>query len=182
MKLSQFNFKLPQEKIAKYPAPHRDECRMMVLHRSTGDIEHKMFKNVLGSFDEHDLFVFNDTKVFPARLYGNKEKTGARIEVFLLRELNRELRLWDVLVDPARKIRIGNKLYFGEDNSILAEASTPGTPEYNQALSERRLKRVVKVLLKEGFAPSDLYLQTAIGARNGKATFEGRRVTIQVKK
>ena len=121
MKLSQFNFKLPQEKIAKYPAPHRDECRMMVLHRSTGDIEHKMFKNVLDSFDEHDLFVFNDTKVFPARLYGNKEKTGARIEVFLLRELNRELRLWDVLVDPARKIRIGNKLYFGEDNSIVAE-------------------------------------------------------------
>ena len=121
MKLSQFNFKLPQEKIAKYPAPHRDECRMMVLHRSTGDIEHKMFKNVLDSFDEHDLFVFNDTKVFPARLYGNKEKTGANIEVFLLRELNPELRLWDVLVEPARKIRIGNKLYFGEDNSIVAE-------------------------------------------------------------
>ena len=117
MKLSQFKFKLPDEKIAQYPAPHRDECRMMVLHRKTGEIEHKMFKDVLDYFDEHDVFVFNDTKVFPARLYGNKEKTGARIEVFLLRELNQELRLWDVLVDPARKIRIGNKLYFGEDNT-----------------------------------------------------------------
>lgn len=121
MKLSQFNFKRPDELIAKYPPLHRDECRMMVLHRKTGEIEHKMFKDVLDYFDEQDVFVFNDTKVFPARLYGNKEKTGARIEVFLLRELNRELRLWDVLVDPARKIRIGNKLYFGEDNSIVAE-------------------------------------------------------------
>ena len=121
MKLSQFKFKLPQEKIAKYPSLHRDECRMMVLHRRTGDIEHRMFKDILDFFDEHDVFVFNDTKVIPARLYGNKERTGARIEVFLLRELNQELRLWDVLVDPARKIRIGNKLYFGEDDSIVAE-------------------------------------------------------------
>lgn len=121
MKLSQFKFKLPEEKIAKYPANHRDECRMMILHRTTGDIEHKMFKEILNYFDEHDVFVFNDTKVFPARLYGNKEKTGARIEVFLLRELNEELRLWDVLVDPARKIRIGNKLYFGDGNTIVAE-------------------------------------------------------------
>ena len=121
MKLSQFKFDLPQEQIAQYPAPHRDECRMMVLHRKTGEIEHRMFKDILDFFDEHDVFVFNDTKVFPARLYGNKEKTGARIEVFLLRELNQELRLWDVLVDPARKIRIGNKLYFGEDNSIVSE-------------------------------------------------------------
>lgn len=121
MKLSQFSFDLPQENIAQYPAPHRDESRMMVLHRSTGDLEHLMFKDILNFFGKGDVFVFNDTKVFPARLYGNKEKTGARIEVFLLRELNRELRLWDVLVDPARKIRIGNKLYFGEDNSIVAE-------------------------------------------------------------
>lgn len=121
MKLSQFKYKLPEEKIAQYPAPHRDECRMMVLHRKTGEIEHRMFKDILDYFDEHDVFVFNDTKVFPARLYGNKEKTNARIEVFLLRELNQELRLWDVLVDPARKIRIGNKLYFGEDDSIVAE-------------------------------------------------------------
>lgn len=121
MKLSQFKFKLPDEKIALYPAKYRDESRLMVLHRSTGKIEHKMFKDVLEYFGDKDVFVFNDTKVFPARLYGNKEKTGARIEVFLLRELNSELRLWDVLVDPARKIRIGNKLYFGEDDSMVAE-------------------------------------------------------------
>ncbi len=121
MKLSQFKFKLPEEQIAKYPALHRDECRMMVLHRKTGEIEHRQFTDILEYFDEKDVFVFNDTKVFPARLYGQKEKTKARIEVFLLRELNQELRLWDVLVDPARKIRIGNKLYFGEDNSIVAE-------------------------------------------------------------
>lgn len=120
-KLSQYKYKLPEERIAKYPAFGRDDCRMMVLHRTTGDIEHKKFSDILDYYDEHDLFVLNDTKVFPARLYGSKEKTGARIEVFLLRELNRELRLWDVLVDPARKIRIGNKLYFGEDNSIVAE-------------------------------------------------------------
>jgi len=121
MKLSQFNFPRPDELIAKYPPLHRDECRMLVLHRKTGEMEHRKFKDILEYFDEQDVFVFNDTKVFPARLYGNKEKTGARIEVFLLRELNQELRLWDVLVDPARKIRIGNKLYFGEDNSIVAE-------------------------------------------------------------
>ena len=121
MKLSQFKFKLPEELIAQYPARFRDESRLMVFHRNTGEIEHKQFKDVLDYFDDKDLFVFNDTKVFPARLYGNKEKTGAQIEVFLLRELNRETRLWDVLVEPARKIRIGNKLYFGEDESIMAE-------------------------------------------------------------
>ena len=120
-KLSQYKYKLPEEKIAKYPAFDRDECKMMVLHRESGEIEHKQFTDLLDYYSENDLFVFNDTKVFPARLYGNKEKTGARIEVFLLRELNRELRLWDVLVDPARKIRIGNKLYFGEESSIVAE-------------------------------------------------------------
>ncbi|MCK9159119.1 MAG: tRNA preQ1(34) S-adenosylmethionine ribosyltransferase-isomerase QueA [Bacteroidaceae bacterium] len=121
MKLSEFKFTLPKDKIAQYPTKYRDESRMLVLHRRTGEIEHKMFKDILGYFDDKDVFIFNDTKVFPARLYGNKEKTGARIEVFLLRELNEELRLWDVLVDPARKIRIGNKLYFGEDNSMVAE-------------------------------------------------------------
>lgn len=103
MKLSQFKFKLPEEKIALHPTKYRDESRLLVLHRKTGEIEHKMFKDVLDYFDDKDVFIFNDTKVFPARLYGNKEKTGARIEVFLLRELNEELRLWDVLVDPARK-------------------------------------------------------------------------------
>ncbi|MDD6891908.1 MAG: tRNA preQ1(34) S-adenosylmethionine ribosyltransferase-isomerase QueA [Bacteroidales bacterium] len=121
MKLSQFKFKLPEEQIALYPAKYRDESRLMVVHKSTGEIEHVQFKDVLNYFDDKDVFVFNDTKVFPARLYGNKEKTGARIEVFLLRELNEDLHLWDVLVDPARKIRIGNKLYFGEDDSMVAE-------------------------------------------------------------
>ena len=121
MKLSQFKFKLPEDKIALHPTKYRDESRLMVLHRNTGKIEHKMFKEVLEYFDDKDVFIFNDTKVFPARLYGNKEKTGARIEVFLLRELNEELRLWDGLVDPARKIRIGNKLYFGPDDSMVAE-------------------------------------------------------------
>ena len=121
MKPSEFKFRLPEEKIALYPAPHRDEGRMMVLHRKTGEIEHKMFKDFLNYFGKDDVFVFNDTKVLPARLYGSKEKTGARIEVFLRRELNADLRYWDVIVDPARKIRIGNKLYFGEDGSIVAE-------------------------------------------------------------
>ena len=122
MKLSQFKFKLLEEQIAQYPAHHRDESRLMVLHKKSGDIEHRQyFKDILDYFDDKDVFIFNDTKVFPARLYGNKEKTGARIEVFLLRELNEELRLWDVLVDPARKIRIGNKLYFGPDDSMVAE-------------------------------------------------------------
>lgn len=121
MKLSKFRFNLPEEQIAQHPAMHRDEARMMVINRKTGAIEHKVFKEILNYFDEGDTFIFNDTRVFPARLYGNKEKTGAQIEVFLLRELNPELHLWDVLVDPARKIRIGNKLYFGEDMSMVAE-------------------------------------------------------------
>ena len=121
MKLSQFKFKLPDELIAQYPAEERDESRLMVLHRNTGEIEHKIFKDILDYFNEGDLLVLNDTKVFPARLYGNKEKTNARIEVFLLRELNAEHKLWDVLVEPARKIRIGNKLYFGEGDSMVAE-------------------------------------------------------------
>lgn len=121
MKLSQFKYRIPEDRIALYPAECRDEARMMVLHRKTGEIEHRIFKEVIEFFDEKDVFVLNDSKVFPARLYGNKEKTNAKIEVFLLRELNEEFRLWDVLVDPARKIRIGNKLYFGEDNSMVAE-------------------------------------------------------------
>ena len=121
MKLSQFKFKLPEEQLALHPSKNRDECRLMVVDKKTGEIEHKIFKDVINYFDDKDVFVFNDTKVFPARLYGNKEKTGAKIEVFLLRELNEEHRLWDVLVDPARKIRIGNKLYFGDDDSMVAE-------------------------------------------------------------
>ena len=121
MKLSQFKFNLPEELIAQHPTPERDESRLMVVNRATGEIEHRVFKEIINYFDEGDLFVFNDTKVFPARLYGYKEKTGARIEVFLLRELNAENKLWDVLVEPARKIRIGNKLYFGDGETMVAE-------------------------------------------------------------
>ncbi|WMI69588.1 tRNA preQ1(34) S-adenosylmethionine ribosyltransferase-isomerase QueA [Mangrovimonas sp. YM274] len=121
MKLSNFNFKLPDELLADRPSDIRDEARLMVLNRKEQTIEHKLFKDVIDYFDEGDVMILNNTKVFPARLYGNKEKTGARIEVFLLRELNEEQRLWDVLVDPARKIRIGNKLYFGDDETLVAE-------------------------------------------------------------
>ncbi|MFD2940860.1 tRNA preQ1(34) S-adenosylmethionine ribosyltransferase-isomerase QueA [Flavobacterium notoginsengisoli] len=121
MKLSHFNFNLPKELLAEFPAENRDESRLMVIDRKKNTIEHKMFKDVINYFDDGDVLILNNTKVFPARLYGNKEKTGARIEVFLLRELNSEQRLWDVLVDPARKIRIGNKLYFGDDDSLVAE-------------------------------------------------------------
>ena len=121
MKLSQYKFDLPSNLVAKFPAKNRDESRLMVLDRQTQKIEHRTFKDIIDYFEDQDVMIFNDTKVFPARLYGNKEKTGAEIEVFLLRELNREQRLWDVLVDPARKIRIGNKLYFGEDDLLVAE-------------------------------------------------------------
>ena len=121
MKLSQYGYDFAPEMLAKHPTENRDDSRLMVIDRAKGTIEHRIFKDIIEYFDEKDLFVFNDTKVFPARLYGNKEKTGAEIEIFLLRELNRELRLWDVLVDPARKIRIGNKLYFGDDDLLVAE-------------------------------------------------------------
>jgi len=121
MKLSHFNFDLPKELLAEFPAENRDEARLMVIDRKKKTIEHRMFKDIIEYFDDGDVMILNNTKVFPARLYGNKEKTGARIEVFLLRELNAEQRLWDVLVDPARKIRIGNKLYFGDDDSLVAE-------------------------------------------------------------
>jgi S-adenosylmethionine:tRNA ribosyltransferase-isomerase len=121
MKLSEFSFDLPEELIAEYPSENRDESRLMVVHRDSGKIEHRMFKDIVEYFGDGDVMIMNNTRVFPARMYGNKEKTGAKIEVFLLRELNRESLLWDVLVDPARKIRIGNKLYFGEDDSLVAE-------------------------------------------------------------
>ncbi len=121
MKLSHFNYDLPKELVAQHPVDHRDDSRLMVLHRDTQTIEHKKFSDIIDYFDEGDSMVLNNTKVFPARMWGNKEKTGAKIEVFLLRELNAESRLWDVLVDPARKIRIGNKLYFGDDDSLVAE-------------------------------------------------------------
>lgn len=147
MKLSNFNFNLPNELLAEFPAENRDESRLMVVNRKTGTIEHKFFKDLIDYFDEGDVMVLNNTKVFPARLYGNKEKTGARIEVFLLRELNSEQRLWDVLVDPARKIRIGNKLYFGDDDSLVAEVIDNTTSRgrtlrflYDGSYEEFRLK------------------------------------------
>jgi S-adenosylmethionine:tRNA ribosyltransferase-isomerase len=121
MKLSQFKFSFNETLLANHPAKNREDSRLMVVHRTTGKIEHKHFKDVLTYFDDGDVMILNNTKVFPARLYGNKEKTRAKIEVFLLRELNRDSRVWDVLVDPARKIRIGNKLYFGDDDLLVAE-------------------------------------------------------------
>lgn len=121
MKLSQFNYDLPPSLLANYPSDVRDECRLMVVDRAKGTIEHKIFKDILDYFGDGDAMILNNTKVFPARLYGRKEKTGAKIEVFLLRELNAEMKLWDVLVDPARKIRVGNKLYFGDDDMLVAE-------------------------------------------------------------
>ena len=121
MKLSSFEYKLPDKYIAQHPSEERDECKLMLLNRKDQTIEHLVFKDIIDFYDDGDVIVLNNTKVFPARLFGNKEKTGARIEVFLLRELNQDQRLWDVLVDPARKIRIGNKLYFGEDESLVAE-------------------------------------------------------------
>ena len=121
LKLSQFDFKLPPERLAKKPLLNRDDSRMMVVHKDTGVIEHRKFSDILDYFQEDDVMILNNTKVIPARLYGNKEKTGAKIEVFLMRELNKESRLWDVLVDPARKIRIGNKLYFGDNDELVAE-------------------------------------------------------------
>lgn len=121
MKLSQFKFDLPLNLIAQHPAKKREDARMMVVHRRTGQIENKQFRDIMDYFDDKDVFVVNNTKVFPARMYGRKEKTGAKIEVFLLRELNRPNRLWDVIVDPARKIRVGNKLYFGENDELVAE-------------------------------------------------------------
>jgi len=147
MKLSNFNFNLPTELLAEFPAENRDESRLMVVDRKAGTIEHKFFKDLIDYFEEGDVMVLNNTKVFPARLYGNKEKTGARIEVFLLRELNSEQRLWDVLVDPARKIRIGNKLYFGDDDSLVAEVIDNTTSRgrtlrflYDGSYEEFRLK------------------------------------------
>lgn len=121
MKLSQFNYQLPPKLLAEYPAKNRDECRLMVVNRKEKTIEHKIFKDIMSYFNDGDVFVVNNTKVFPARLYGKKEKTGAKIEVFLLRELNKQMKLWDVLVDPARKIRVGNKLYFGDEDTLVAE-------------------------------------------------------------
>jgi S-adenosylmethionine:tRNA ribosyltransferase-isomerase len=175
MKLSQFRFDLPQKLVAEYPSPERDEARLMVIDASKGTIEHKVFKDVINYFDEGDVMVLNDTKVFPARLYGNKEKTGAKIEVFLLRELNRESRLWDVLVDPARKIRIGNKLYFGEDDSLVAEVidNTTSRGRTLRFLFDGSYEEFRETLMALGNTPLPKYIQ-----REAEATDVERYQTI----
>ena len=164
MKLSEFEFDLPEELIAKYPVENRDESRLMVVHRESGKIEHKMFKDVLDYFDEGDVMVRNNTKVFPARMYGNKEKTGAKIEVFLLRELNRDSLLWDVLVDPARKIRIGNKLYFGEDEELVAEVidNTTSRGRTLRFLFDGTYEEFKETITKLGETPLPKYIKRAV--------------------
>lgn len=164
MKLSQFKFKLPEDRIAQFPVQNRDESRLMVVHRKSGEIDHVLFKEILKYFDENDVFVFNDTRVFPARLYGNKEKTGAQIEVFLLRELREENLLWDVQVDPARKIRIGNKLYFGEDNSMVAEVidNTTSRGRVLRFLYDGPHDEFKKALYALGEAPIPTYLKRKV--------------------
>jgi S-adenosylmethionine:tRNA ribosyltransferase-isomerase len=164
MKLSQFNFDLPEELIAKYPSENRDDSRLLVIERNTGKIEHKMFKDVLDYVDEGDVLIMNNTKVFPARMYGNKEKTGAKIEVFLLRELNRDTLLWDVLVDPARKIRIGNKLYFGEDNSLVAEVidNTTSRGRTLRFLFDGSYEEFKKLITELGETPLPKYIKREV--------------------
>ncbi|MFD0993335.1 tRNA preQ1(34) S-adenosylmethionine ribosyltransferase-isomerase QueA [Tenacibaculum geojense] len=164
MKLSQFNFDLPAELLAEYPSEHRDEARLMVLNRKEQTIEHKYFKDLINYFDEGDVMMLNNTKVFPARMFGNKEKTGARIEVFLLRELNAEHRLWDVLVDPARKIRIGNKLFFGEDESLVAEVidNTTSRGRTLRFLYDGSYEEFRKKLLELGETPLPKYIKREV--------------------
>ncbi len=164
MKLSQYRYNLPEELIAKYPAENRDESRLMILYRDSGKIEHTIFKEIIDYFGENDVMVFNNTKVFPARLYGNKEKTGAEIEVFLLRELNKEQRLWDVLVDPARKIRIGNKLYFGEDEILVAEVidNTTSRGRTLRFLFDGQYEEFKKTLHKLGETPLPKFINRKV--------------------
>jgi S-adenosylmethionine:tRNA ribosyltransferase-isomerase len=165
MKLSQYKYNLPDDLIAKYPADKRDESKLMVVDRSTGKIHHKIFRDIIDYFDEGDVFVVNNTKVFPARLYGNKEKTGAEIEVFLLRELNREQRLWDVLVDPARKIRIGNKLYFGDDDETLVAEVIDNTTSRGRTLRflfDGDYDEFKKTLFKLGETPLPKFIKRAV--------------------
>lgn len=163
MKLSQFKFDLPEELLAQYPSEHRDECRLMVINRKTGEIENRVFKEVINYFDEGDMFVFNNTRVFPARLDGNKERTNAKIEVFLLRELNADNKLWDVLVEPARKIRIGNKLYFGSDESMVAEVidNTTSRGRTLRFLYDGSHEEFKKALCDLGMVPLPGYIKRA---------------------
>lgn len=164
MKLSQFKFKLPPELIAEHPAKNREESRLMILDRAKQTIEHKKFKDVIDYFDDGDVMIINNTRVFPARMYGNKEKTGARIEVFLLRELNRESLLWDVLVDPARKIRIGNKLYFGDDDSLVAEVidNTTSRGRTLRFLFDGPYEDFKKIITQLGETPLPKYIKRAV--------------------
>ncbi len=171
MKLSQFKYNLPEDLIALYPAKNRDESRLMVVHRNSGKIEHRVFKDVVEYFNEHDVVVLNNTKVFPARLYGNKEKTGAKIEVFLLRELSKEQRLWDVLVDPARKIRIGNKLYFGNEENgetLVAEVidNTTSRGRTLRFLFEGDYEEFKKTLYKLGETPLPKFIKREVEAED----------------
>ena len=164
MKLSDFNFEYPEKLVAKYPNKNRDEAKLMVIDRNDYSIKHRQFKDMIEYFDENDIIVLNNTKVFPARLYGNKEKTGARIEVFLLRELNAEQRLWDVLVDPARKIRIGNKLYFGDDNKLVAEVidNTTSRGRTLRFLCDVGYEDFRKLLLDLGETPLPKYIDREV--------------------
>ena len=164
MKLSQYKYHLPEDLIAKYPTKNRDESRLMILDRSSKSIEHKIFYEIIDYFNEDDVMVFNNTKVFPARLYGNKEKTGAEIEVFLLRELSKEQRLWDVLVDPARKIRIGNKLYFGEDDILVAEVidNTTSRGRTLRFLFDGEYDEFKKTLYKLGETPLPKFIKREV--------------------
>jgi S-adenosylmethionine:tRNA ribosyltransferase-isomerase len=166
MKLSHFDYHLPPELLAEYPSEERDEARLMVINRKEGTFEHHVFKDVVDYFDEGDMMVFNNTKVFPARLFGNKEKTGARIEVFLLRELNAESRLWDVLVDPARKIRIGNKLFFGEDGGLVAEVidNTTSRGRTLRFLFDGSYEEFRKKLKEMGETPLPKYIKRPVEA------------------
>ena len=168
MKLSSFKYDIPEDLVAQHPLDNRDDSRLMVVDRATGTFEHKMFKDVLDEFDEGDVFVANDTKVFPARLYGNKEKTGAVIEVFLLRELNRESILWDVLVDPARKIRIGNKLYFGENDELVAEVidNTTSRGRTLRFLFDGSYEEFMDVVFQLGETPLPRYIKRDVEAED----------------
>jgi len=164
MKLSEFNFDLPKELIADYPPENRDDARLMIVRRRTGKIDHRQFKDIINFFSAEDVMIRNNTRVFPARMYGIKEKTGAKIEVFLLRELDRETLLWDVLVEPARKIRIGNKLYFDEDESLVAEVIDNTTSRgrtlrflYNGSYDQFKEK-----ITKLGETPLPKYIKRAV--------------------
>ncbi len=161
MKLSEFSYDLPKTRIPEYPRDERDQARLMVVHRDTGEIEHRLFADVLDYYDAKDVMIINNTKVFPARLYGRKEKTGARIEVFLLRELNNNMKLWDVLVDPARKIRVGNKLYFGEDDFLVAEVvdNTTSRGRTIRFLHEEEGENFRRILYGLGQTPLPKYFE-----------------------